>query len=107
MIQRNSIKAGCQPKEVMQAAIKLTNLEKQSSGKTHPETLAEFQTLTRKISELNQKLLKLTIDVDENKKQRAQTLKRAKMSENEIANINKLKLDLRYYGISLFNVERL
>lgn len=105
-IKKASTETGYQPEKVIQASIKLADLEKKS-GKTYPDALKEFQTLPEQVKELEQEKSQLALDIKEKKEKRRQTLKKAGVTEKEISRVNKLESNISYYGIDLFDPEQL
>lgn len=105
-VQKISTEAGYQPEQVIQAAIKLSEIETQS-GKTYLEATKDFETLTQENAGLKQENTRLQREILENKKKRKQTLKQANMTETEISRVNLLNARLRSHGVDLYDTENL
>jgi chromosome segregation ATPase len=95
-----------QPEQVIQAAIKLSEIEAQS-GELYPEATKDFKILTQQNVQLEEENSQLQREILENKQKREQTLKKANMTENEIARVNLSNSSLRAYGVDIYDVENL
>jgi hypothetical protein len=82
-IVKASTEAGCQPEDLIQAKIKLRNLESQS-GKTYPEALERFETITHQTSELQQENSQLQLETEENRRRRNEALEQARTTPQEL-----------------------
>lgn len=99
-IRKTSIEAGYEPENVIQASIKIADLENQS-GKTYPEALKEFEKLTQQIPPLKQEKLQLQLETKENRRLRNETLEQAKTTPQELSEFFDCKTALRRHGMNI------
>lgn len=105
-IRKASTEERYQPKSVIEASIKLANLENRS-GMEYPEALKRFETVTQKISELEQENSQLQIEIEENRLVRNDTLEKAETAPQELSEFSDCKAALRRYGININDAETL
>jgi len=103
-IRKVSIEAGYQPEKVIQASIKLADLENQS-GKTYPEALTVFRTLTQQIPELKQEKSQLHLEIEENRRSRNEALEQARTTPQELSEFFDCKAAFRGYGMNINDVQ--
>jgi len=94
-----SRKTEYQPKQVIQAAMKLSDLE-EKSGKSYTETIREFEAKTKQTKELQEA-------INEKEKERTQKLSVNRVTDKEIRYIKELRQKFRRYRINLTDVENL
>jgi hypothetical protein len=98
--------SGYQPKQVIQAEMKLSRLE-QESGKPYSEAIKGFEANAQLNKNLKQDNLRLQLEIGQNKLERKQTLKKARIAEKEITYVKELKSEFRCYGVDLEDAESL
>jgi len=101
-----SRKAEYQPKQVVQAAMKLSDLE-ETSGKLYVEAIREFKTKTEQTPKLEEKNVKLQEEIDKKDRTRKQRLRQNRVTAKEIEYVKALRQTFRRYGISLTDAENL
>lgn len=83
-IVKASIEAGYPLEKVIQASIKLADLENQS-GTTYPKALKRFRTLTQQIPELKQEKSQLHLETEEYRRLRNEALEQARTTPQELS----------------------
>ena len=104
--RRFSRKAGYEPKQVVQAEMRLYNLEDES-GKSFQEAIEEFETKTIQTKNLEEKKGVLEEGIRKIAKERKQKLRLSRITEKEIKYVKELRRKLRRQGISLADAENL
>jgi hypothetical protein len=99
-IRKASIEAGYEPEKLIQASIKIADLENQS-GKTYPEALKEFEELTQQIPQREEKKLQLQLEIKENRRLRNETLEQTKTTPQELSEFFDCKVALRRHGMKI------
>lgn len=105
-VKKLSRNAGYQPKQVVQSAIVLSDLE-EKSGKSYPEAIKEFEAKTEQTQKLERTKLKLGKEIEKKDKEREQKLRLNRTTEKEIRYVKELRQELRKQGISLTDAESL
>jgi len=99
-------RAEYQPNQVVQSAMKLSDLE-EKSGKSYFEAIEEFEAKTRQTKELEARNLKLQVQIEKKEGERKQKLKLDKITEREIEYIKELRQAFRKHRINLTDTENL
>jgi hypothetical protein len=102
-LEKTCKEATYEPKEVVEAAIRLAALEAESC-KSYTEILQEFQTKKNSLERLEKREQELKQEVVEREREREQALARSKVTEKQIGYITMLRQSLRQHGIALENV---
>jgi len=105
-MRRFSRKARYEPKQVVQAEIRLSNLEDES-GKSFQEAIKEFETKIKETQRLDGKMLKTQEVIEEKEKERRQKLRLNRVTEKDIRHVKELQQKLARRRISLADVESL
>lgn len=101
-----SQKADYEPKRVVKAATKLTELERES-GKRYTEAINEYETITAETQKLKQEFSTLQKQVTDENTKFKQMLRRRKTTYKQIKSFITTRQNLKHYGISLADVENL
>jgi len=106
VVGKLSRKAEYQPKQVVQAAMKLSDLE-EVSGKLFVEAIRDFETNTEQSRKLEEKNARLQEEIDKKDNIRKQRLRQNRVTAKEIEYVKALRQTFRRYGISLADAENL
>ena len=104
--KKYSRKAGYEPKQVVQAEMRLSDLE-EISGKSYLETIEEFETKTIQIKNLEKKESALQEEIQKIVEKRKQKLRQNRTTDKEIKYNKDLRQKFHRYGISLTDAENL
>lgn len=99
-IKKAPAEAGYQPEEVVQALVRLVELENQS-GKKYPEALSEYKTFTQQTPELRRENSQLQLEIEENRRLRNETLERANTTPQELSEFFECKAALSEYRMNI------
>lgn len=99
-IRKVSVQAGYEPQKLVQATIKLADLENQA-GAPYPEALKKFETLTQHITEAENEHSQLLLEIQESKRLRNAALKQAKTTSQELSEFLDCKAALHEYGMEI------
>jgi len=105
-VKKLSRKAEYQPKQLVESAMKLSDLE-EKSGNPYPEAIKEFESKTKQTKKLKEKISDLQREIENKEEERRQKLKQNKTTEKEIKYVKELRQNLRKYGISPTDAEGL
>jgi hypothetical protein len=94
-----------EPKQVIQSAMKLNELEK--SGKTYPEALVDFEEKNDSIERLETREHELTEKVETLEIEKKRRLAENNVTEKEIVYVADLRQKFRKHGVGLSDVESL
>jgi chromosome segregation ATPase len=99
-IKKSSVQAQCQPNEVIQACIKLTDLENQS-GKPYPQALKEYQTMTQQTPKIKQGISKLKLALRRARRSYKKAFEEAKTTPQALSEFHDCKAALRRDGLDI------
>jgi len=105
-VRKLSRKAEYQPKQVIKAAMHVSNLEEES-GTSYSEAMKEFENKTEQVKILNEKILTLEQDIVEKEEKRKQKLRQNRITEKEIKRVKAIRQNLRKHGIKLTDADNL
>jgi len=105
-VRKLSKKAKYPPKQVIQGAMHLFNLEEES-GKSYSEAMKEFGNKTEQVKRLSERILTLEQEIVKKEEKRKQKLRQSGITEKEIKHVKEIRQNLRKYGIRLTDAQNL
>ena len=103
-VRKTSTEAGVQPREAVQASIKIADLESQVHA-SYPEALRRFEVLTQQIIKGEKNHSKLLLKTRKSKRLFREAFKQAKSTPQELSEFLSCKAALRRYGIDINDLE--
>jgi hypothetical protein len=110
-VKKMSTEARYQPSYMIQAAMKLSNIEV-TSGKEYPAAIAEFETAIKSKKELDKENeertnenSRLQIETEKNRRLRNETLEQVNTTSQELSGFQSCKTALLEYGLHIEDVE--